>query len=92
MRRAFMVSVVAVTAFLSACGGGSQSTSSAPPVLQSLQVSGASNQLTVGQTQQMKATGAYSTGSSQDVTSSATWASSDNTVATVTAGALLVDP
>ena len=82
MRQVLLVSIVAITAFLSACGGGSQSTSS-NPVLQSVQVSGASANLIVGQTQQMKATGAYSTGTSQDVTSSATWASSDSTVATV---------
>jgi trimeric autotransporter adhesin len=88
MRRVLLISVVAVTAFLSACGGGSQSTSS-NPVLQSLQVSGASAQLAVGQTQQMKATGTYSTGTSQDVTSSATWTSSDSTVATVAAGGLV---
>src|SRR6266700_2607928 len=88
MRQVLLVSIVAITAFLSACGGGSQSTSS-NPVLQSVQVSGANANLIVGQTQQMKATGAYSTGTSQDITSSATWASSDSTVATVTTGGML---
>src|SRR5438876_6567519 len=88
MRQILLVSIVAITAFLSACGGGSQSTSS-NPVLQSVQVSGSNANLIVGQTQQMKATGAYNTGTSQDLTSSATWASSDSTVATVTTGGML---
>src|SRR5438874_9842893 len=89
MRRVLLMSTMfVVMGFLSACGGGSQSTST-NPVLQSVQVSAPSSDLTVGQTQQMKAMGAYNTGTSQDLTSSATWNSSDSTVATVSSGGTL---
>jgi uncharacterized protein YjdB len=89
MRRVFLMSMtLVVLGFLSACGGGSQSTST-NPVLQSVQVSAPTSNLTVGEAQQMKATGAYNTGTSQDVTSSATWSSSDSTVATVATGGML---
>ncbi len=88
MRQVLLLSIVAMAAFLSACGGGSQSSPS-NPVLQSVKVSGTSANLTVGQAQQMKATGTYNTGTSQDVTGSATWTSSDSTVATVTTGGML---
>ncbi len=88
MRRFLLGSIVAFAGFLAACGGGSQSTSN-NPVLQSLQVTGQNANLTVGQTQQMKATGTYNTGTAQDLTNSATWSSSDSTVAAVTTGGML---
>ena len=90
MRRLLLGSILAALGFLAACGGGSQSTSTNPnPVLQSVQVTGPSANVTVGQTQQMKAMGAYNSGSSQDLTNSATWASSDSTVATVSSSGML---
>ncbi len=90
MRRLLLGSILAALGFLAACGGGSQSTSTNPnPLLQSVQVTGPSANVTVGQTQQMKAMGAYNSGSSQDLTNSATWASSDSTVATVSSSGML---
>jgi trimeric autotransporter adhesin len=59
----------------------------AAPVLQSLSVTSAVAGVDVGSSQQFKATGNYSDGSSQDVTSLSTWISSNSNVATVnTAG------
>ena len=61
-----------------------------PPTLQSvsISVSQARSGFVVGQgeTLQFKATGNYSDGSTQDLTSSAAWSSSDTSLATVTAG------
>jgi uncharacterized protein YjdB len=74
--------------FLCGCGGGSQS---APPpaALVSIQVTGGSANLTAGQTQQLKAIGSYSNNSTQDLTATATWISSDTTIATVAPGGML---
>jgi trimeric autotransporter adhesin len=67
-----------------ACGGGSRSIQTGNvPALASIQVSGVNNNVIVGQNEQLKAVAAYSNNTNQDVTSSAAWSSSDNTVATV---------
>ncbi len=78
---------------LAACGGGGSSSSNSnssgvtpPPVtptLSSLQISPAKISLGPGASQQFKATGTYSDGSSRDLSSSVQWSSSDGTVASV---------
>jgi len=68
---------------------GSQSVSTAP-VLVSIQVSGPSANLIAGQSQQMTATGSYSGRSTEDLTSSANWSSSDTNIATVSPGGMLI--
>ncbi len=67
-----------------ACGSNSPAAPSGPAVA-SITVSG-SNALTVGSTAAMTAKAMQSDGSSQDVTASATWQSSNTAVATVSAG------
>src|SRR5258708_15034641 len=71
---------------LTACGGGtSTGGNSVPPQasLQSIQITGASSSLTVPASTQLSASGKYSDGTTKDLTQSATWSSSDATVAAV---------
>jgi hypothetical protein len=58
------------------------------PVLKSIAVTPANKTLKPADTQQYTATGTFTDGSTQDLTSSVTWASSDITVATITTGGL----
>ncbi len=57
-------------------------------VLVSIAVTPANASLAIGQQQQFTATGTYSDGSQQNLTNSATWASSATSVATVSSGGL----
>ena len=59
-----------------------------PPTLQSITVSPASASIERGQTQQFSATGNYSDSSTQDLTGTAAWSSTDMLVATITAAGL----
>jgi uncharacterized protein YjdB len=74
---------------LTACGGGGISNSNTTPgshanaVLQSIQVSAPNPSVTAGMTQQFTATGSYDDGSTKDLTKSASWSSSDSSVATI---------
>ncbi len=71
------------------CGGSSGSGSTNPPpavTLQAIQVTPANPSITVGGTQQFVATGTYSDGSMQNITSSVSWSASVG--ATITAGGL----
>jgi uncharacterized protein YjdB len=89
-RKVLLGSAISWLIFLFGCGGGSQSAPPAPtPTLNSIQVTGRSANLTVGQNQQMKADGTYSNNTTQDLTGVATWSSSDNSVCTVAAGGLV---
>lgn len=76
-------------AIASACGGSQGTSSTSSPVLRSIQVTGASANLVAGQTQQMTATGIYSSGPNQDVTSSVKWSSSNTAIATVAPGGMV---
>jgi hypothetical protein len=58
------------------------------PTLTSIAVTPANPRIVAGGTQQFKATGTYSDGSTQDVTSQATWSSTTTTVATIGTGGL----
>jgi len=73
-----------------ACGGGSSTGGGGgggnnPPTLQSISVSPSTPTIIVGGTQPFTATGHYSDNSTKDLTTSATWSSSDTTVATIAA-------
>ena len=70
---------------LSGTGAGSGTGS---PVLQSITVSPTSASISVGATQQFTATGHYSNGSTQTLTSGVTWSSSATTYATIGATGL----
>jgi Bacterial Ig-like domain (group 2) len=69
---------VAMAAMISGCGGGAASVK-----LISISVTPQTGSITLGTSQQFKATGAYSDGSSQDLTTTATWSSSNRAVATI---------
>jgi trimeric autotransporter adhesin len=86
MRSTLSVLVVTSLSLLAACGGGGAGTGTAsPPVLSGIQVSAASLNLIVGTTAQLTATGGYSNGTTQDLTSKVSWSSSDSSIATVDA-------
>jgi hypothetical protein len=78
----------ALLLLLVSCGGSGGSGSSGPAKLQSVSVTPANPSIAVGATQQFKATGNYSDGSSKDLTSSATWNSKTTSVATVDSSGL----
>ncbi len=77
---------------LAGCGGGSSSSGGSggggTPTLSSISVSPASASLAISSTQSFTATGHYSDGTTKDLTSSASWSSSDSTVATISSGGL----
>jgi uncharacterized protein YjdB len=83
--------VVGFLSALAACGGGGGTTPppNNTPTLRSIQITGLSPSLIAGQTLQLKATGSYSDGSTKDVTSAATWGTSDSSIATVAPGGML---
>ena len=58
------------------------------PVLVSIAVTPANPSIAAGQQQQFTATGTYSDGSHQNLTSTATWTSSAPSVATISSGGL----
>ncbi len=64
---------------LTVTGGGA-------PTLTSIAVTAAASSITVGATDQFTATGTYSDGSTKNITSSVTWASSNTSVATIATG------
>jgi predicted transport protein len=89
MRTALLGTVIGSLALLAGCGGGTQATPPPQVVLLAIQVTGSNASLVAGQSQQMTATGTFSDKSQQNVTSSATWSSSDSTVAAVSSGGML---
>jgi len=80
----FLVSFALILAsLLTACSGGNSS-----PSLTSIQVTPASPSVAAGLTQQFAATGTYSNNTTQDLTSTATWSSSNSSLATIASGGL----
>jgi trimeric autotransporter adhesin len=71
------------------CGGSSKTPSPQTATVTLITVSAPSSLLPVGETLQLTATATYSDNSTKDVTASATWQSSDLTVATVSSTGLL---
>src|SRR5712692_5545095 len=91
VKTASLILVLFCLALLLACSGGtssgpSGSASTSTPSLASLQVTPGSMSIAPGGTQQFKATGKFSDGSSKDVTSSVQWVSSNTNIASVSAG------
>jgi hypothetical protein len=73
------------------CGGGNTSNSkpttpASPPTATSITLSPQNSAVTVGKTLQFKATAKFSDGSTKDISSTANWSSSNQAVATVSAG------
>ena len=85
MRRLHLVPALFLVALLSACSSGTRPQSR---LLQSVMVSPGQQSLALGLQQQYKATAIYSDGTSQDITSTATWSSSQTSVAAISAGGL----
>jgi len=88
-RITYFVALLALLGVLIGCGGGSGSSGSTTSTLSSIQLSGQSSALTVGQTEQLTAIGKYSNGSTQDLTRTVTWSTSNTNIANVAAGGLL---
>ena len=85
------VSVVLMALFLTTgCGssGGGQGAGSPAVTLNSITVTPSKPSIPAGLTEQFKAVGSYSDGTSKDITTSANWSSNVLTVATVNAGGL----
>ena len=76
---------------LCACGSGSFGPGvSAPSItLQSIRISPSATSISIGQNQQFTATGYYNDGSSKDITGSALWASSNNSIARISNSGLV---
>jgi uncharacterized protein YjdB len=85
-----LMSTMTMLVVFAGCGGGTANTNPGgnAPVLTNIQVTGPNSTLTVGQTQQMTATGIYSSGPTKNLTSTATWSSSSGAV-TVAAGGMV---
>jgi len=86
MKRFFSLFILTLFA-LSGCGGGGGGDDS--PSLTSISVTPANNKLPTGISQQYTATGNYSNGTTQNLTSSVTWSSSNNSVAKINAAGLV---
>lgn len=79
-----------LAASLTGCGSGSVNPPPPPRVvLQTITVTPANAAIGLGTTQQYAAVGQYSDGSTQDLTASANWVSSDSVVATVDQSGIL---
>ncbi|MBI5849043.1 MAG: Ig-like domain-containing protein [Nitrospirae bacterium] len=92
MKLRMIVSVLLV-ATLFACGGGGRGSdnggSNTSSELVSIAITPSNTSVTVGSTQQFMATGTYSDNSTQDLTSTVTWTSSNSAVATVNISGLV---
>jgi len=81
-RRAVRLAVVAATAVACACGGSSSPAAPAATV-RSVSVEAQGALVTIGQRAQLSATAVYSDGASKDVTTVATWQTSDPSIVAV---------
>jgi hypothetical protein len=90
MRYALVVGTLAVVLtgiiLTTGCSGGGTSSAPPPKTLTSIAVAPANPSIATGITQQFTATGKYSDGSSQDLTASVQWSSSQSTVAAISNG------
>ena len=89
MKRLLLAFLLLGVSLFVGCGGSSGG-STPPPVvtLQSIAITPSSPSITAGSTQQFKATGSYSDGSTKDLTSAANWLSATQSVATINVSGL----
>ena len=80
VRTVVYAGTIVAAVLLVACGGGSGGSSPQKPTLQSIVISPGNTQLFLGANQQFTATGKLSDGSTQDLTQTVKWSSSDSTV------------
>jgi uncharacterized protein YjdB len=94
MRTLIAIVTVLIVCGLNACGGGGGTHSSSggfgtsPAGVTSIQVSPSAISIGMGAQQQFHATAHLSDGTSQDITSSATWSSSDSNIASINAAGI----
>ena len=88
VRRVFVLLLaVGTNAILAGCMGSGSSQSNQPaPTISSISLSPQNSAVTVGKNLQLSAQATYSDGSTKDITSTASWAVSDTSIATVKAG------
>jgi hypothetical protein len=85
-----LVPLVVTLAVSWSCSSSSSSTTSpSPATVSSVAVSGIASLSNIGQTVQLTATATFSDGTTQNVTATATWQSSNSSVATVSSGGLV---
>jgi DNA-binding beta-propeller fold protein YncE len=82
---ALILAAIAVLLTVAGCNGQG---SPPPKTLTSLQITPTNQAITVGGTQQLKAAGTFSDGSTADLTASVTWKSSDTSLATIDSAGL----
>ena len=91
MRKFNWISALLFAVALASCSNVSSNKNQSPApaaTLNTLQVTPASVSLATHASQQFHATGLFSDGSTQDLTSSVTWFSSDSGVATISTGGM----
>jgi len=88
-RKALFAIVLSCLLTALGCAGGGSGSGNNPPTLVSIQVAAANNNVVVGQTEQLTATGKYSDKSTKDLTSTVSWTTSPAGLATVAAGGIL---
>jgi len=85
MKNLLLCVVMVFAGLLAGCSGGSSAPAKAPaPNLTSIAVTPVTPMVAAGLTQQFKATGTYSDNSTQDLTATAVWTSSNTGSATIT--------
>lgn len=85
---------LAILLFITTACGDSGTTNGGPagpssPTVTSVTVTGTLTLVNIGQTSQLSATAHFAKGTTQNVTTQATWSSSDSTIATVSPGGLV---
>jgi 6-phosphogluconolactonase (cycloisomerase 2 family) len=80
--------LIAVAAGFFSLGGCSGSGPSSPPTLTSIAITPANAAVSVGSNQQLTAQGIYSDGTMTDISSSVSWSSSDETLASISSSGL----
>src|ERR1700723_360777 len=85
MKNVALLFVLVLAGLLASCSSGS---STPAPTLTSITVSTQAPSVAAGLTSQFTATGNYSNNTTQDLTATATWSSSNTSVATVATGGL----
>jgi len=83
MKNFLFVLVMVMAGLLAGCGSGSNSAPGSPAVLESIAVTAPNTTVPFGTLTQLKAIGTYSDRSSRDLTSTATWTSSNTAVTTI---------
>jgi hypothetical protein len=87
-RAALSACLAAMLMLVDGCGGGSSSAQTETPTLSSITVTPANPSIAAGTTKQFTATGSFSDGSQQDLTTSVSWTSSAPAVATINSSGL----